>query len=256
MKKILLSGCYGKMGQALQQLIEKQPELTIVAGIDRSQTLSSSFPVYQTLADVQVEADILIDFSHADNVPSVINYCVEKQLPAVIATTGLPQETQLMLEIAAKVIPVFYSANMSLGVNVLLKALQKITPMLEQDFDIEIVEKHHNQKKDAPSGTALLLADTISESCETEKSYLYGRSGNNLINDRSTLGIHAVRGGTIPGEHTVIYAGNDEIIELKHTALSRNIFAEGALKATAFLLKQSNGLYSMSDLLDETGRKS
>jgi 4-hydroxy-tetrahydrodipicolinate reductase len=169
----------------------------------------------------------------------------------VVATTGLTEDTQMMLPLAAKVIPVFYSANMSLGINVLIKALQSITPALEADFDIEIIEKHHNQKLDAPSGTALLLADSINDSCETKKEYLYGREGSDLVNDRKQMGIHAVRGGTIPGEHIVIYAGQDEIIELKHTALSREIFANGALKAAEFLADQPAGFYSMQNLIDK-----
>jgi 4-hydroxy-tetrahydrodipicolinate reductase len=140
---------------------------------------------------------------------------------------------------------------MSLGINVLIKALQSITPALEADFDIEIIEKHHNQKLDAPSGTALLLADSINDSCETKKEYLYGREGSDLVNDRKQMGIHAVRGGTIPGEHIVIYAGQDEIIELKHTALSREIFANGALKAAEFLADQPAGFYSMQNLIDK-----
>ena len=157
-----------------------------------------------------------------------------------------------MLQVAAKIIPVFVSANMSVGINVLIKALQSVSPALEADFNIEIIEKHHNQKKDAPSGTALLLADAINDSLLQPKTYIYGRHGLELENPLNEMGIHAVRGGTIPGEHTVLFAGPDEIIELKHTALSRDIFANGALKAGVFLADQAAGLYDMQDLLNQS----
>lgn len=250
MTAIILSGSNGRMGQVLQKLIARNPQLQIVAGIDRASNHESPFPVYQDPKEVKETADVVIDFSHYTAVPELLNFCNSKQLPVVVATTGLDSDTKVLLKEAAEKIPVFYSANMSLGINVLIKALRSITPALEDSFDIEIVEKHHNQKKDAPSGTALLLADSINEACETPKEYIYGRHGNDVENKRSQMGIHAVRGGTIPGEHSVLYAGDDEIIELTHTALSRDIFANGALKAALFLAKQTPGLYSMENLLD------
>ncbi|EOT26290.1 4-hydroxy-tetrahydrodipicolinate reductase [Enterococcus saccharolyticus] len=249
MKRIILSGCNGRMGQVLQKSIKANDELIVVAGIDHNPQQNADFPVYATAADVQEDADVIIDFSHYTAVPQLIEFAVSKKLPVVVATTGLEEETKTLLKEASEKIPVFYSANMSLGINVLAKALQAITPALESDFNIEIIEKHHNQKKDAPSGTALLLADAINDVCETKKDYIFGRSGNDNENKLSEMGIHAVRGGTIPGEHIVIYAGDDEIIELKHTALSRDIFANGALKAGVFLADQPVGFYSMSDLL-------
>lgn len=254
MKKIIISGVFGRMGNVLQAAIQKDPGLVLVAGIDKhaelAEELDLDFPVYSTPADITEEADVVIDFSHHSAVPDLINACVEQNLPVVVATTGLDEDTKGMLAVAATVIPVFVSANMSLGINVLLKALQAISPALEADFNIEIIEKHHNQKKDAPSGTALLLADGINDSLAEPKTYVYGRQGVELSNPLSEMGIHAVRGGTIPGEHTVLYAGPDEIIELTHTALSRDIFANGALKAGIFLADQKPGLYSMADLLD------
>lgn len=250
MKKIILSGCNGRMGQVLQRSIKANPELTVVAGIDHVPSENPDFPVYGTPDEVIDSADVIIDFSHYTATPALIRFAVDKKIPVVVATTGLEDAEKSLLNEAAKEIPVFYSANMSLGINVLIKALQAITPALENDFNIEIIEKHHNQKKDAPSGTALLLADSINDVCDTKKEYIYGRSGNDNENKLSEMGIHAVRGGTIPGEHTVIYAGDDEIIELKHTALSRDIFANGALKAGVFLSEQEVGFYSMSDLLN------
>jgi dihydrodipicolinate reductase len=250
MKRIILSGCNGRMGQVLQKLIKANPELTVVAGIDHTPTDNPDFPIYATAKEVTQEADVIIDFSHYSAVPTLIEFAVEKKLPIVVATTGLEEDAKALLKEASASTAVFYSANMSLGINVLIKALQAITPSLEADFNIEIVEKHHNQKKDAPSGTALLLADSINETCAEKKEYIFGRSGNDNENKLSEMGIHAVRGGTIPGEHTVIYAGDDEIIELKHTALSRDIFANGALKAGIFVADQPAGFYSMSDLLN------
>ncbi|AYW51237.1 4-hydroxy-tetrahydrodipicolinate reductase [Tetragenococcus halophilus] len=248
MLNIILNGCFGRMGQELQNEIKVREDLIVVAGVDRNQQ-EADFPIYQTLADVKETADFVIDFSHESSVPELIEQCIQKKLPVVIATTGLSENTKQKMEEASHTIPIFYSANMSLGINVLIEALQKITPALEDDFNIEIVEKHHNQKKDAPSGTALLLADSINDVSQTKKDYIFGRNGKENSNPIDEMGIHAVRGGTIPGEHTVIYAGNDEVIEFKHTALSRRIFANGALKAGLFLKDQSPGMYSMSDLL-------
>lgn len=249
MKKAILSGCHGRMGQVLQKLIDQHLDFEIVAGIDHTPQKNAAFPVYASLEEVTQTADVVIDFSHYSAVSTLIKNCVTKELPLVVATTGLSADTKAMFPIASQVIPIFYSANMSLGINVLIKALQAAAPALESDFNIEIVEKHHNQKKDAPSGTALLLADSINQSLTSPKEYLFGRAGNDLENDFNQMGIHAVRGGTIPGEHTVIFAGPDEILEFKHTALSRDIFANGAMKAAEFLINQNAGLYSMQDLL-------
>lgn len=251
MKKIILSGVQGRMGQVLQAQIAADPKLTVVAGIDQHPKITAAFPVYATPAELTEAADVVIDFSHHSVVPDLVKACVEKNLPLVVATTGLDNDTKAMLQVASNVIPIFVSANMSLGINVLIKALQAISPALEADFNMEIVEKHHNQKKDAPSGTALLLADAINDTLAEPKTYIYGRHGLELDNPLSELGLHAVRGGTIPGEHTVIYAGPDEIIELKHTALSRDIFANGALKAAVFLSDQPAGMYDMQDLLNQ-----
>lgn len=249
MKKVLLNGANGRMGKVLQQMIAADPELTVAAGVDPHATDATDFPLYNNLADVTEEIDLVLDYSHHSSVPELINYCVEKELPLVVATTGLDNNTKAMLEVAAKVIPVFQSANMSLGINVLVRALQAVAPALEADFNIEIIEKHHNQKKDAPSGTALLLADAVNDVLAEKKTYIYGRSGTENENPMNEMGIHAVRGGTIPGEHTVLFAGPDEIIEFKHTAMSRDIFASGTLKAGKFLIEQPAGFYNMQDLL-------
>ncbi|MDT2614037.1 4-hydroxy-tetrahydrodipicolinate reductase [Enterococcus dongliensis] len=248
---IILSGANGRMGQVLQTMISQQSEMQIVAGIDRD-VFEADFPTYQTITACQINADVVIDFSHYSAVPAVLDYCADRKLPVVIATTGLTNDIQEQMKNVATQTAVFFSANMSLGINLLAKAIREITPVLEEEFNIEIVEKHHNQKKDAPSGTALLLADAVNDAVQTEKTYVYGRHGNDLENPLSELGIHAVRGGTIPGEHTVIYAGPDEVIELNHLALSRNIFASGAVKAAKYISKKTIGLYDMEKLIDES----
>ncbi|MDT2638540.1 4-hydroxy-tetrahydrodipicolinate reductase [Enterococcus dongliensis] len=248
---IILSGANGRMGQVLQTMISQQSEMQIVAGIDRD-VFEADFPTYQTITACQINADVVIDFSHYSAVPAVLDYCADRKLPVVIATTGLTNDIQEQMKSVATQTAVFFSANMSLGINLLAKAIREITPVLEEEFNIEIVEKHHNQKKDAPSGTALLLADAVNDAVQTEKTYVYGRHGNDLENPLSELGIHAVRGGTIPGEHTVIYAGPDEVIELNHLALSRNIFASGAVKAAKYISKKTIGLYDMEKLIDES----
>ena len=247
---IILNGANGRMGQVLQTMIAHQSNMQVVAGIDR-EAFEADFPTFQAINDCQVNADVVIDFSHYTAVPAVLDYCAEKKIPVVVATTGLTDEVKEQIAKTAEQTAVFFSANMSLGINLLAKAIREITPVLEEEFNIEIVEKHHNQKKDSPSGTALLLADAVNDAVEEKKTYIYGRHGNDLENPLSELGIHAVRGGTIPGEHTVIYAGPDEVIELNHLALSRNIFASGAVKAAKYIIDKATGLYDMEKLIDE-----
>ncbi|MGO3790877.1 MAG: 4-hydroxy-tetrahydrodipicolinate reductase [Enterococcus gilvus] len=247
---ILLSGANGRMGQVLQTMIAEQPEMRVVAGVDR-EAFEADFPTYRSIEDCPTNADVVIDFSHYSAVPAVLEYCRDKKIPVVVATTGLTDEIHEQIQRTAKETAVFFSANMSLGINLLAKAIREITPVLEEDFNIEIVEKHHNQKKDSPSGTALLLADAVNDAVEEKKTYIYGRHGNDLENPLSELGIHAVRGGTIPGEHTVIFAGPDEVIELNHLALSRNVFASGAVKAAKYISNKTIGLYDMEKLIDE-----
>lgn len=247
--KIILNGCNGRMGKVLQTQIAATDGLTVVAGIDRMTDPASDFPQFTSLAACTEAADVVIDFSHYAGLPALLTDAVKKGLPTVVATTGLQKEQLAQLSETAKEIPIFFSANMSLGINVLIKALQTVSGALEDSFNIEIIEKHHNQKKDAPSGTALLLADSINDVLLAKKDYVFGRHGSDLENPLQELGIHAVRGGTIPGEHTVLFAGLDEVIEFKHTALSRDIFANGAIKAAQYLVQQPAGLYSMADLL-------
>lgn len=251
MIKILLTGVSGAMGCMLQQVIAATPDCEVVAGFDQSTNASLPFPVYTNLDDCQEKVDAIIDFSHFKAFPAVFAYAKANKIPYVIATTGLSAADLTAIDEGSKEFPVFKTANMSLGVNLLAKALREMAGKLEHGFDIEIIEKHHNKKIDAPSGTALLLADAVNDGLTQKKDYTYGRSGRDCKRTENEMGIHAIRGGTIVGEHTVIFAGNDEIIEVKHTALSKKVFAEGAVKAALFLVGKEPGLYDMSMVVSD-----
>lgn len=252
MINILMSGCNGKMGQVVTRLAEQMDDVKIVAGYDLKSSSKNTYPVFTDLYQIDVPVDVIIDFSHPDVVGKLIEFAVSKKIPAVIATTGLSQLQVKTLETAAGSIPVFFSANMSVGVNLLIEVVQKVAKVLENDFDIEIVEKHHNQKIDAPSGTALAIADAINESLEQKQEYVYDRHSRRKKRSKKEIGIHAVRGGTIVGDHSVIFAGIDEIIEINHTALSKEIFAAGALRASKFLFDKPAGLYNMKSLISHS----
>ncbi len=252
MIKLILSGADGVMGQIVAEAAKADERFEVIAGLDRT-THTGDFPVYENPQDVPKAiteaADCIIDFSHFSAFPTVFPYAADNKLPIVIATTGLDDKAVRVIEEGSAEIPVFRSANMSLGINILITALQKVAGALEPGFDIEIIEKHHNRKVDAPSGTALLLADSVNEVLSEPKTYHCGRSGRDCKRTQNEIGISAVRGGTIAGEHTVLFAGEDELIEFKHTALSRKIFANGALDAAAWLIHQPAGLYNMQDLI-------
>ncbi len=248
MINVILNGCNGRMGQVLTRIIAAEEDMKVVAGIDAVGEVKSDYPVFTSPAECDVKADVIIDFSHFSAVPNLLRYAMEVKTPILVATTALDEECFEMIDKASKEIPVFRSANMSVGINALARAISAITPVLEEKFNVEIIEKHHTTKLDSPSGTALFLADKVSEACREKKNYVYGRHGKDDKFQMTDLGIHAVRGGTIPGEHTVIYAGPDEVIELNHTAFSRDIFANGAVTAATSLVNQKSGLYSMDDL--------
>jgi len=252
MINVLLNGCNGKMGQNIVQCSRFRNDLAIVAGLDITPGDGYPFPVYTNPRDIREKIDLIIDFSHPSALDTVLGYALEKKLPVVIATTGFNQEQKRKIERAASEIPILLSANMSLGINLLIQLVKTAVKTLYGSFDIEIVEKHHNQKVDAPSGTALAIADAINAAIAPNRmKYVYDRHSSNQKRTRDEIGIHAIRGGTITGEHTVIFAGNDEIIEIKHTALSKRLFAEGALKAATFLYGKEPGLYGMQDIFME-----
>lgn len=248
--KIIMLGCNGRMGQMITDMVKQDDECTIVAGIDIVDNRDNGYPVYTKLADCDVEADAIIDFTSATDFESRMDYAVDKQIPIIECSTGLSEEQMDYLKKASEKVAVLKSANMSLGINLLMKLLKEAAVKLAGDgFDVEIVEKHHNQKLDAPSGTALALADSINEAMDDRYEYIYDRSQVRQKRDKKELGISAVRGGTIVGEHEVIFAGTDEVITFKHTAYSRAVFAKGSITAAKYLKGKAAGLYDMSDVL-------
>lgn len=251
MIRILLNGCNGNMGQAIVRACTLNENLYITAGVDTTTREANQFPVYKSPWDVKEEVDLIIDFSHPNALKSILEYAINKSLPVVIATTGFNDDHKELIMEASRSIPVLLSANMSLGINLLLELVRRATKVLNGAFDIEIIEKHHNQKIDAPSGTALAIADAVNSTLNNKMKFVYDRHSSRQKRTRDEIGLHSIRGGTIAGEHSIIFAGNDEIIEFKHTAISRNLFAEGALKAAAFLYGKKPGYYKMQDMFEE-----
>lgn len=250
MIKVILIGCNGRMGQMVTQIVHDDEEIEIAAGIDPFNGRKNDYPVYGDMNDCTEEADAIIDFSSAQEIEKRIDYAIEKKIPLVECSTGLSEEQTKYLLRAGEKIPVLRSANMSLGVNLLMQLVKEAAKRLASEgFDIEIVEKHHNQKLDAPSGTALALADSINEAMNGAYEYVYDRSGYRKKREKKELGISAVRGGTIVGDHDVIFAGNDEVVTLSHRAYSRGVFAKGSVVAAKFLKDRPAGLYDMADVL-------
>lgn len=255
MTRIILSGACGKMGQSVVGLLRQREDCRIVAGLDIStpSLATTDFPLYNLPKLIEPPADVLIDFSHPSLLTDLLSFLKERSLPAVIATTGLSKPQIDEIHRASKEIPLFFSANMSLGVNLLLRLSQMAVKVLGPSFDIEIVEKHHSAKLDAPSGTALMLADGISEQCTEHMQYTYDRHSRRAPRQKSEIGIHSIRGGTIVGEHDVLFSGPDEMLTLSHSATSKGVFATGALSAALFLVGQKPGLYDMGDLVKAGG---
>ncbi|PHV70892.1 4-hydroxy-tetrahydrodipicolinate reductase [Sporanaerobium hydrogeniformans] len=250
MIKVLMHGCNGKIGQTISRIIKNQQDMELVAGVDPYLHIVNPFPVFATIDECPTPADVIIDFSTASAVPALLEYARQKKMPLVVCTTGLSDEVIEDLKNSSHEIPIFFSANMSLGVNLLIALAKRATEILaDSGFDIEIIEKHHNQKIDAPSGTALAIADAINETLDNSYTYRYDRSTVREKRPHKEIGIHAVRGGSIVGEHDVLFAGNDEFITLSHQATSKEVFAVGALKAARFLVTKTPGLYNMDHLL-------
>ncbi|MDP4152979.1 MAG: 4-hydroxy-tetrahydrodipicolinate reductase [Bacillota bacterium] len=251
MVRILLSGALGKMGRTVAACVEEDENCSIVAGLDRFEDIAGSFPVYSSADKITEAADVIIDFSHPSALPAVLDYAVSKKIPAVIATTGLSQFDMDKVSEASKIVPIFRSANMSLGINLLLNLVSKAAAVLQNGFDIEVIEKHHNQKLDAPSGTALMITDAISKSLDYAPHYMYDRHSRRAKREKTEIGIHSIRAGNITGEHEVLFASAEEMIEIKHTAVSKGVFASGAINAAKFLVGKQSGIYSMTDLVNE-----
>lgn len=250
MIRAIMHGCNGAMGQVIAGIAQNDEEITIVAGIDIADNKNNPFPVFPSLRECTVDADVVIDFSIAKAADAMLDWCAETGTPVVVCTTGLSDEQIKRVSEVSEKTAVLRSANMSLGVNVLLKLVKEAAQVLAAaDFDMEIVEKHHNQKVDAPSGTAIALADSINEAMDHAYHYKYDRSAERVKRDKKEIGIQAVRGGSIVGEHDVIFAGRDEVVTFSHTAYSKAIFAKGAVQAAKFLAGKEPGLYTMADVI-------
>ncbi len=249
MTNIILSGCNGKMGKVITACVLKRDDCRIVAGVDISGNASADFPVYSSFGDIKETADVIIDFSHPSALDDLLAFSEKTSIPVVLATTGFSSAQTEKIKVAAKNIPLFFTFNMSLGINLLVALSKKAAEVLEDNFDIEIIEKHHNQKIDAPSGTAIMLAEAINKTLDNKMMYEYDRHSKREKRPENEIGIHSVRGGNIVGEHEVIFAGHDEVITLSHQATSKEVFAVGAIKAALYMKGKTSGLYDMNNVI-------
>ena len=248
--KIIFCGICGRMGENVMKAVNADPEVEIAAGVDISDPAHDyRFPIYKNISDVAEDADVIVDFSHHSAIHGILEFALSRRVPAVICTTGHTDCEIAAIKAASEKIPVFFSGNMSIGINLLIELAKKAAATLGTGFDVEIVEEHHNKKLDAPSGTALMIADAINESQDGRYSYTYDRHSERRERDADEIGIHSVRGGNIVGEHEVIFAGESEVIRIRHSAQSRAVFASGALRAAKFLSGKAPGMYSMKELI-------
>jgi len=251
MTRVIMHGCNGRMGQMITGIVANDPDVDIVAGVDVSDHIKNSYPVFKSISECDAQADVIIDFANASAVDVLLEYAAGRQIPVVLCTTGLSEAQLEHMKQTSEKVAILKSANMSLGINTIMKLLKEITPLFaESGFDIEIVEKHHNQKLDAPSGTALALADSVNEVLGNEYEYVYDRSNRREKRPKKEIGISAVRGGSIVGDHDVIFAGMDEVVTISHTAYSRAVFGKGAVAAAKFLADKGPGMYDMSDVIN------
>ncbi len=251
MTNIAITGACGKMGRVIADICRSRTDCTITAGIDLLGEQYSDFPVYKRVFELPEKPDVIIDFSHPSALPDLLSYCKMNGVPLVVATTGYTDEERAEITAASANIPIFFTFNMSLGINLLVELAKKATQILGGQFDIEIVEKHHNLKKDAPSGTAIMIGEAINEELDNSKHFVYDRHSVRRERGKDEIGMHAIRGGTIVGDHDIIFAGRDEVITLSHSAQSKEVFAVGAVNAAVFLAGKQAGLYAMSDLIKD-----
>ena len=251
MKRIVITGACGKMGRVINDIVSAREDCKIIAGIDIAGEQYADFPVYKTMYDLPEKPDVIIDFSHPSLLDELLDYCKINNVPVVVATTGYTEEQIKQIKATAEQIPVFFTFNMSLGINLLVDLAKRATKVLGDQFDIEIVEKHHNLKKDAPSGTAIMIAEAINQELDNKMHYVYDRHSVRKPREKTEIGMHSIRGGTIVGEHDVIFAGRAEVITLSNSAGSKQVFAVGSVNAAVFLSDCEKGLYQMSDLLSE-----
>lgn len=246
--RVFLNGCNGYMGRVVENICVSGDKALIVAGADIN-TSGKDYPVYASATDCKEDFDVIIDFSHVKALPSIFALAEAKNKPIIVCTTGLSEEDKSTLYRLSEKVPVFYSGNMSLGINVLIHLVKKAAEILADDFDLELVEAHHNRKVDAPSGTALMIADALNDTLDHSLEYVYDRHDIREPRGKKQLGIHAIRGGNIVGEHTVLFAGQEELLEIRHSAMTRDVFARGAVKAAHFIKDKPAGLYQMNDLI-------
>ena len=251
MVNIAITGACGKMGRVIADIISTRSDCSVCAGVDIVAEQYSDFPVYKNVNELTSKPDVIIDFSHPSALDSLLDYCKINNVPVVVATTGYTDDQIKQIKAAAEQIPIFFTFNMSLGINLLVDLAKRATKVLGDQFDIEIVEKHHNLKKDAPSGTAIMIAEAINEELDNKMHYVYDRHSVRKPREKTEIGMHSIRGGTIVGEHDIIFAGRDEVITLSHSAGSKQVFAVGSVNAAVFLSGCEKGLYQMSDLLSE-----
>ncbi|MCD7771336.1 MAG: 4-hydroxy-tetrahydrodipicolinate reductase [Oscillospiraceae bacterium] len=250
MVKAVISGCFGKMGKVVADVISKRDDIEAVAGIDKVAPGELSFETVTDIKNLTCKPDVIIDFSHPSALPGLLDYAKTNGTALVLATTGYSEQDIADIRSCSSQVPIFFTANMSIGINLLSALAKKAATILGDSYDIEIVEKHHNQKIDAPSGTALMLADSINEAMDERYNYIYDRHSQRKKRDKTEIGIHSIRGGTIVGEHEIIFAGRDEVITLSHSAASKEVFAVGAVNAAVFLSGKPAGMYSMQDLIE------
>jgi 4-hydroxy-tetrahydrodipicolinate reductase len=248
MTDIILNGCSGKMGKAVTSCVSERNDCRIVCGVDLNTEADRDYPIVSKIKEAE-KGDVIIDFSHPSSLPALLEYAVTTKTPVVFATTGLSDADIDNIKEAAKVIPVFFTFNMSLGINLLCSLAVTASKILGEQYDVEIVEKHHNQKIDAPSGTAIMLANAVNNANNGKYEYTYDRHSKREKRNKNEIGLHAVRGGTIVGEHEVIFAGRDEVVTLSHSAYSKEVFAVGAVNAALFIANLTPGLYDMADLI-------
>ncbi len=250
MVKVILSGCCGKMGAAVTNAISSREDIEIVAGVDIFENSSLPYPVFTDIGEVPCEADVIIDFSNPSALSSILSFSMNKKIPAVLCATGYNNEQNAQIEAASATVAMFRSGNMSLGINLISELTKTAAKVLGASFDVEIVEAHHNLKLDAPSGTAMMLEKAVESGLDYEPELVYDRHSRSQKRDKHEIGMHSIRGGTIVGEHEVIFAGNDEIIKISHTALSKNVFAVGAVNAAIYMANKTCGLFNMNDVIN------
>ena len=249
MTNIAICGANGKMGKTIYNCVKDREDCRVIAGIDLYTEQYADFPIVDAPSKLPEKPDVIIDFSNPASLNGLLEYCLSTGTPIVVASTGYSDEQISQIKAASEQIPVFFTFNMSLGINLLVQLAKKAVEVLGDRFDIEIVEKHHNQKIDAPSGTAIMLANAINETLDNSRQYVYDRHSRRAKREKNEIGMHAIRGGTIVGEHDVIFAGNDEVITLSHAAASKTVFAEGSVKAAVYLKDKPAGLYDMQMLI-------